>query len=259
MAKKHKYTMTTKEAGILAYDLVFDTNIPGLDKKRCEVDRANIVADKSEGISGLKVFDFSLAFAIGVTMYVDFKMPGHNDPEPMHPKVYFSYSGTTHDIASASAINDLQRKVVALGATIDAVFSRYTIKPAGLSWEEETLEKNKFKARDRYQGHLKREVGQDIPIMLVDENDIGFLLKETGKSLSKAVYLCGASKSGSSVPCKNTAKSAVWLGRAWGARCGRHTKSLEDTADPIVDILDDYKKDYGKEFLMSKDEEKASA
>jgi hypothetical protein len=254
MAKKYKYTMTTKEAAVLVYDLVYDTPIPGLSKERFEVDRANIVASNSEGISGCKSFDYSLAFAIGVTMYVDFKMPGNNDPEPTHPRVYFSYSGTTHDIASASAINDLQRKVVALGATIDAVLKRYTIKPAGLSWHEETLEKNKFKARTRYQHHLEREIGQIIPITLVDENDIGFLLQETGKSPSKEVYLCGASTaSGSPIPCKNKAKHAVWLGRAWGARCGRHTKVIDDKADPIVDILDEYKKDFGKEFLMSKD------
>lgn len=255
MSKKYKYTMTTKEAAILAYDLVFGTPIPGLNKKRCEVDRANIVADESDGVSGLKTFDFSLAFAIGVTMYVDFKMPGQNDPEPMHPKVYFSYSGTTHDIASASAINDLQRKVVALGATIDAVMSRHTIKPAGLSWHEETLEKNKFAARVRYQSHIARQVGYDMPINLVDKHDIGFMLKETGKPPGKEIYLCGASTaSGSPIPCKNTAKHAVWLGRAWGARCGRHVKSIDDRADPVVDILDDYKKDYGKEFLMSKDD-----
>ena len=258
--EEQKYTMTTKEAAVLAYDLVFDTPIPGLDKKRCEVDRANIVATKSEGISGLKVFDYSLAFAIGVTMYVDFKMPGWHDPDPTHPIVSFSYSGTTHDIASATAVNDLQRKVVALGATIDAVLRRYTIKPAGLSWHQETLEKNKFAARARYQGHLAREVGYDTPINLVDKHDIGFMIKETGKATGKEVYLCGASTaSGSPVPCKNKAKHAVWLGRAWGARCGRHIKVLDDKADPIADILEDYKKDYGKKFLMSKDEEQKPA
>jgi hypothetical protein len=259
MAKKIKYTMTTKEAAIMAYDLVFDTPIPGLTKKRCEIDRANIEADESEGVSGLKTFDYSLAFAIGVTLYVDFKMPGHHDPEPMHPKVYFSYSGTTHDIASASAINDLQRKVVALGATIDAVLRRYTIKPAGLSWEEERLERDKFAARKRYRAHILREVGYDIPIKLVDSNDIGFMLKEAGVAPGKEIYLCGASTaSGSPVPCKNKAKHAVWLGRAWGARCGRHTKVVDDKADPIVDILEDYKKDYGKKFLMSSDEADAA-
>ena len=253
MAKQIKYTMTTKEAALKAYDLALNSNIIGYGTKRGEVDRSNIALNQSDGVSGCKTFDFSLAFAIGVTMYVDFKMPGGVDLEPTHPRVYFSYSGTTHDLASAMAINDLQQKVVALGATIDAVLRRETIKPCGLSWHQEALERNKYAARVRYQAHLEREVGYDMPINLVNEHDIGFLLKESGVAPGKEVYLCGASIRGSAMPCKNKAKHAIWLGKAWGARCGRHMTSLDNKADPIINILSDYRKDYGKVFLMSED------
>ena len=259
MAKEIRYTMTTREALLKALDLVLATNIAGLKEECGPLLRKQIATDDSEGTIQTLSFQWELAFAIGVTMYVEFKDRWHsNKDQPAVVKVSFSYSGTHHDINSAMAINDLQQKVVAVGSTIAAVLSRETIKSAHASWDEEHLEKDRFAARTRYQQHLTRKAGATLAIKLVDKHDIGFMIKD-GVSPSKEVYLCGApSVKGSAIPCKNKAKTAIWLGRAWGARCGRHESSLDDRADPVVDILEEYKNDYGKEFLMSKDEEDAA-
>jgi hypothetical protein len=260
MAKEIRYTMTSKEALLKAVNLAIAANIPDMrfgPGSTPDEMREEITSNESEGVSLSLSFKWERAFAICVTMYVEFDNRWHlTTDQPVTMKVRFSYSGTTHDLSSAMAINDLHQKVVALGATIDAVLDRETIKPPGLSWQEERNEATKHEARDRYQDHLTRNVGTLVPIGSVHEYDIGFSFKTDSKT-KKDTFICGASKGNSPICCGNTAKHAIWIGKSWAARCGRHKAVTKDTADPIADILVDYEKDYGKKFLNSKEKEAA--
>ncbi len=257
MTKRIKYTMTTKEALLKIHDFVIDAYIPGLHKKHSAERRQ--VADAEEGDTGFGHYSFrwELTFAIGVAMHVDFPPCGGDEKAPVHPKITFNYSGTHHDLPSAITINELHRRVVTLGAMIDAVLRRETIKSRYLSYTEAALSADKDAARTRYQQHLAREVGHVISINKVDAHDISFTIK----NVDKGTWACGARKrptSASPIPCGNLAKYAIWTGKAWGARCGCCKGDRTTKADPFVDILADYEKDYGKKFLTSKLDEKAA-
>ena len=196
MTKKIRYTMTSKEALLKAIDLVLEANIPGLRKSCGEPMRDYLLAEEAHGIGGSQSFAWEQAFALCVTMYLDFgRIYSDAELAPVKPKVSFSYSGTTHDLASAVAVNELQRRVVTLGAMIEAVLARETIKSQQMSRREERLAADKKDARERYQQHLRRDIGDICPIKDVDKHDIGFAFKEDAKN-KKTTFICGASKGG---------------------------------------------------------------